>query len=157
MMYFDDTLERLAFTFSARDFMTGKDDLNCANSDDMARIQLEEHPDFDVIPVLDKNGEIGSYFERERNKGRPFCRGDIVSDSTSILSLVSILQSRKFCFILGEDKVVGYVHFSDLNKGIVKLPYFLIFEDLERRLVERIGRQIQEGLLGIRPKTNQRS
>jgi hypothetical protein len=107
MMYFDDTLERLAFTFSARDFMTGKDDLNCANSDDMARIQLEEHPDFDVIPVLDKNGEIGSYFERERNKGRPFCRGDIVSDSTSILSLVSILQSRKFCFILGEDKVVG--------------------------------------------------
>jgi len=144
MMCFDDTLERLALTFSVRDFMIAKDDLVCASSDDIARIELEKHPAFDVIPLIDKNGEISAYFERERNKRRSFRQGDIVSDSTSILSLVSILRSRKFCFVLAKDKIVGYIHFSDLNRGIVKLPYFLILEDLECRLVERIGHEIHE-------------
>jgi len=147
MMPFDDVLERLALTFSARDVMVQMQDLVCAANEETAQEYLETYPDFDVIPILNRKKEIVAYFERESGTAKSICYHDIVSDSTSILDLVCILENRKFCFVQVRNEIAGYIHFSDLNKGIVKLPYFLILEDLERRLAEKIGPRIHEDIL----------
>lgn len=147
MMPFDDILERLALTFSARDVMVQMQDLVCAANEETAREYLETYPDFDVIPILNKKKEIVAYFQREAGTSKSIRYHDIVSDSTSILDLVSILQNRKFCFVQVRNEIAGYIHFSDLNKGIVKLPYFLILQDSERRLADKIGPRIHEDIL----------
>lgn len=69
------------------------------------------------------------------------------SDATSILDLLDILREQKFVFILANRCIAGYVHFSDLNNHIMKLPFFVILEALEHRLVEEVSPLINEGNL----------
>ena len=141
-------LERLARTFTVRDIMVTKEKLVCASTDGEAKRKLEEHEDFDSIPIVVK-GEISAYFHRNTNQRHPIQLEDIISDATSILDLVDILKEREFCFILADNRIVGYVHFSDLNNSTVKIPFFVILEALERKLVDEIGSKIKEDNLSL--------
>lgn len=138
MMYFEKSLERLALTFNARDMMVAKKDLVCATDKETAQKNLIEHPDFDIMPIVNNSDEIVAYCERDFGELKSIRSHVLVSESTNILDLVYILRNQKFCFVLVKNGIDGYIHFSDLNKTIVKLPYFLILENLEQCLTEKI-------------------
>ena len=63
----------------------------------------------------------------------------MVSDSTPLLSLPQLLSTRKFYFVLSQDTITGYVHYSDLNRTVAKLPFFALFQDIEARLWDHIN------------------
>lgn len=137
MLNIKDTLQRLATTFNARDIMVPKAKLIRAKDAITAKILFEQYPAFDVIPIS-QSGMLSAYIERGINQVRPIRLQNVVSDTTSILDIVDILKKRSFCFVLAKQDISGYIHFSDLNNRIVKLPYFLIFEALEEKMVEKI-------------------
>ena len=142
----EQTLQRLALTFTARDIMVPMEDLTCARDQAFALRLLEENPDFDVIPV-ERKGELYAYLERGSESLKCIRLRDIVSDGTAILDLVDVLGKQKFCFVLATNIIAGYLHFSDLNKPIVKLPFFVILEALERWLVEKLSPLVNESNL----------
>jgi len=143
------TLERLAMTFTVKDIMVPRKRLVCASTNAGAKSKLKEHPDFDSIPIMRKNGAICAYFHRHFNQRRSILLEDIISDATSILDLVDILKEREFCFILTDRRIAGYIHFSDLNNPTVKIPFFVILENLERRLVEEIRPDVNAANLNL--------
>jgi len=58
---------------------------------------------------------------------------DLISDGTSLLDLVEILEDHKFSFVLRHREIAGYAHFSELNHHVVKLAFYVILEALERQ------------------------
>ncbi len=137
------TLERLALTFTVRDIIVPKEELVCAGDEASAQELLEENPGFDVIPLV-QNGALTAYLERGSEHSEYIRLQDIVSDAISVLDLVDVLCGRRFCFVLVGHSLTGYVHFSDLNNHVVKLPFFVVLEALERQLVVEIGSLIDE-------------
>ena len=125
----------VASAITVADVMTPAAELQRAATGTDARPWFSK---FDVVPYP-ASGEIRGYFQKGR---RPFCaltQSDIVSDSTPLLSLSQLLARRKFFFVLSQDAITGYVHYSDLNRTVAKLPFFALFEDLEARLWDRIN------------------
>lgn len=145
---FMETLERLALAFTAQDIMVSKRGLLCAKDEVSARKLLEDNPDFDVIPI-EQNGILSSYVERGSGQPKPICPPSVVSGNAPILDVVDILKEQQFCFVLVKNSIEGYVHFSDLNRDIVKLPFFFILHALEHRLVTEIGSLIDESSLEV--------
>lgn len=142
----EETLQRLAHTFTVSDIMVPIEKLTYASSEAKAGELLELIPDFDVIPIV-RRGTLCAYLERGFDHSRDIRPYDIVCDATSILDLVDILEDRKFCFIMVSNRIAGYIHFSDLNNHLVKLPYFIILEAVERHLVEKIDTLITQDTL----------
>ena len=93
---------------------------------------------FDVVPYP-ASEEIHGYFQKGRRQYHALTQSDMVSDSTSLLSLPQLLSTRKFYFVLSQDTITGYVHYSDLNRTVAKLPFFALFQDLEARLWDHIN------------------
>jgi hypothetical protein len=147
MVSLDNTLERIALSFSVIDIMVPVDRLVKAPDESSAKYLLTDRTEFDVIPIC-KNGEIVKYLERGQTNARFVTVPDTISDGTSILRVIDILQQRRFGFVLGGNGVVGYIHFSDLNNSVVKLPFYVMFEALEYALTQRIQSLITEEILG---------
>jgi hypothetical protein len=51
--------------------------------------------------------------------------------------------------LLVRNRIAGYVHYSDLNNDAVKLPFFILFENVEHHLVERLRPLINEDNLTV--------
>ncbi len=147
-MTLHDTLKRIAMAFTVRDIMASEEKIVRAPDITTAQKLLKQNPDFDVIPI-EQNGNMVSYIEQGSEKTKSIQANDIISDATSIIDLVGILKDKKFCFILVRNSISGYVHFSDLNNHIVKLPFFIILEALERNLIEKIGALTNEKTLEL--------
>jgi hypothetical protein len=147
MVSLDNTLERIALSFTVKDIMVPVDRLIKAPDDLSAKHLLTERTEFDVIPIY-KNGEIVRYLERGETHARFVTVSDTISGGTSIFSVIDILQKRRFGFVLGGNRVVGYIHFSDLNNSVIKIPFYVMFEALEYALTERIHSLITEEMLG---------
>jgi len=131
------TLERLARTFVVSDIMVPTDQLLCANDLDSARHELKQHPEFDIIPI--RHGErIVAFLERGSDATKPLQLSDVISEGTSILDLVDCLGDQRHFFILARKTVVGFVHFSDLNDPVVKLPFFVLLEAVERHVADSV-------------------
>jgi hypothetical protein len=140
------TLNRLAVTFTVRDIMTGSPDLLCGANDRDAASKSTANPDFDVIPIQ-RDGRLIGYFERETRSRKRITASDLISDGTSLLDLVDILELRPFAFVLSREQIQGYVHFSDLNHQLVKLTFYVILEAIERMALNSIrGRDDRESL-----------
>jgi hypothetical protein len=118
-------LKHLTETFAVKDIMTGKSHLICAKDADAAPAVSASHPDFSVIPIM-KDGELIAYFEREAKIVRPIEVGDLVSEGTTLLNMVDILQRRTFSFVLTDQRIGGYVHYSDLNHQMVKWTFYVM-------------------------------
>jgi hypothetical protein len=142
------TLQRLAATFTVKDIMVPEERLTCGSSESSALRKLKEYAEFDVIPIRRK-GNIRKYVDRDSGKLNRIELEDVISDGTSIFDLVDILKDRKFCFVITEGRIGGYVHFSDLNNGVVKIPFFVILENLERQLVDEIKPLVNADNLGL--------
>jgi hypothetical protein len=140
----EETLKRLAMTFTVKDIMTSRGDLVCAHDLDHARTVSAQNADFDVIPIRVNERLIG-YFERNPGHARDITANDLISDGTSLLDVVEIFEKRKFCFVLSHEHVAGYVHFSDLNHHLVKLTFYVLLEAVERMalgIVEKDDREL---------------
>jgi hypothetical protein len=127
------TLETLARTFTVREIMVPVGQLvRGANEQDALRL-LRKNPEFDMIPIPD-SGEPSMFLDRDAKTVRSIERSDLISDGTSILELVDVLAERGRVFVFKRQQIGGYVHFSDLNNHITKIPFFVIFESLETSL-----------------------
>lgn len=110
------TLNRLAVAFTVRDIMTANTELVCGDGNGNAAKQSDANPDFDVITIR-RNGRLTGYLERKSRSKKRITPSDLLSDGTSLLDLVEILETRQFAFVLSRESIEGYVHFSDLNQS----------------------------------------
>jgi hypothetical protein len=135
----DETLKRLATTFTVRDIMIPSSMLICANNEEQAAVVSDANPDFNVIPIR-QDGNITAYFERNSRTTTSITLRDLIADGTKLLDLVEILEHREFVFVLSSEKGegYGYVHFSDLNHHLVKLTFYVLLAALERLALESI-------------------
>ncbi len=115
--------------------MVPKEALVCAQDASEAGRLLAENPGFDVIPIL-KDGRLNAFLERTERQPTGIWLRHVISDGTNILNLVEILSERRFGFVLVGSAVAGYIHFSDLNKPFVKLPFYVLTEAVEQWMVE---------------------
>src|ERR1017187_8227843 len=135
----EETLKRLAITFTAKDIMIPEAGLTCADNEVDAAGLSQDNPDFSVIPIR-QNTKLVGYFLRDSRTSRQIVLKDLISDGTSLLDLVEILEDREFSLVLSHREIAGYVHFSDLNHHLVKLAFYVIFEALERQALISIPR-----------------
>jgi hypothetical protein len=139
----EETIERVAQSFPVGEIMTPKNRLVCAKSRDEAPSVSDNNPDFSVIPVQ-RNGQITDYFIRDRRSAHDVILANVISDGTSLLSLVDALENCEFAFVLSCNRIDGYVHFSDLNHPLVKLTFYLLLTALEREAVESVEPSLQQ-------------
>jgi hypothetical protein len=141
-----ETLKRLATTFTVRDIMIPRVGLICSDDEKQAAKVSDDNPDFNVIPIP-QEGQLTGYFERDSRNIKRIELDDLISDGTSLLDLVEILEDRQFSFVLSHRHIEGYVHYSDLNHHLVKLAFYVILEALERVALDSIqGRDDRESL-----------
>ena len=141
-----ETLKRLATTFTVRDIMIPRVGLICSDDEKHAAKVSDDNPDFNVIPIP-QEGQLTGYFERDSRNIKRIELDDLISDGTSLLDLVEILEDRQFSFVLSHRHIEGYVHYSDLNHHLVKLAFYVILEALERVALDSIqGRDDRESL-----------
>lgn len=141
-----ETLRRLARRFVARDLMVPREELVCAEDLREAEKKLEAYPKFDIIPIRQAQ-RIVWFLERGQAKHRTIQVQHVIGPETPILDLLDSLCNQTFVFVVEKHEVVGLVHFSDLNDPIVKLPYFVLLEGVERQVTDSIKNLVQEELL----------
>jgi hypothetical protein len=88
-----ETLKRLAATFTVRDIMVPRVRLICSDGEEHAAKVSDDNPEFNVIPIP-QEGQLTSYFERDSRNTKKIELNDLISDGTSLLDLVEILESR---------------------------------------------------------------
>src|SRR5215207_6239684 len=115
---FEQTLAYLAQSFMVQSIMVPKERLVCGRDRESAQLLLEQHPDLDVIPI-ERQGKLTAYLMRGSKKPKDIRIQDMIGAGASILELVEVLdaslsQGRGFCFVLVENRLAGYVHYSDL-------------------------------------------
>ena len=139
----DHVLCQLATTFTVRDIMVEKKELVRASSQSDAQQLLTLHPEFDIIP-LPATGPITDYVRRDKQKLRKIDLIDLISDGTNLLDIPHLMGKRDFFFVLSSNIIIGFVHFSDLNKSLMKLPFFVLFEAIERYLWRLVSSRLNE-------------
>src|SRR5208337_3084459 len=144
----EETLKRLATTFTVRDIMIPSSELVCADDEDQASGVSDANPDFNVIPIR-QDGKITGYFERNSRTAKKITPNDLIADGTKLLDLIEMLEHREFFFVLSSEKAegYGYIHFSDLNHHLMKLTFYVILAALERLALDSIrGKDDRETL-----------
>jgi hypothetical protein len=141
-----ETLRRLANRFAARDIMKPAQDLVCAATEDEARRLLAENACYDIIPIRDGH-RLSSFLERDQQRPRVIQIQHVVGAGTPIPEVVDSLSDRRFVFVVGSREVIGLLHFSDLNDPVVKLPYFVLVEGVERRLADCLRDRVTNAVL----------
>lgn len=141
MANFNQTLNKLSSSFSVCDIMISSEDIVSAINYEEA-IKLLEVNDFDIIPIKNRNGKITGFLERDIKQTTNVNFELIISDATSILELIDYLENKKFIFVFRGNKIGGYIHFSDLNNELVKLPLYLLFEAIESKLITELNGKI---------------
>jgi hypothetical protein len=126
--------------FKVSDIMTRTKDLRRADSLDDARKLFHE---YDVVP-FPRTGDIKGFFQQDNAITNDLKPNHLVSDATDLLELPHLLAAHRFFFVIAGNRVVGYVHYSDLNKHVVVIPLFGLFRTVERLLWDRIRTRIEE-------------
>lgn len=137
MTELSEAIQRVARRFHARDLMIPEGRIVTAADEEEAARRLEEYDDFDVIPITRK-GRFAAFLERKRPRPEPITIRHLIAAETPILELVESFCEHPFLFVVGRQEIVGLVHFSDLNDPIVKLPYFMLLEAVERQVSDSI-------------------
>jgi hypothetical protein len=142
----EDTLAQLGAAFAVRDIMVRYEDLQLVDDESEARRFFEEQEDYDYT-ASPKTGRITTYYKRDELKGQLLRQEDLLSDGTGLLDLLDLLTARDFFFVLSANRICGFVHFSDLNDELVKLPLFVLLAAAERRLWHRVREGLTEAEL----------
>lgn len=149
------TLGRLANIVVAGHIMKSVEELVSADSEASARDRLAEYLDYDIIPIR-SGGKIRAFLERGQSRQKVIQIQYVIGGGTPILDVVDSLSDQQFVFVVGRGEVVGFVHFSDLNDPVVKLPFFVLLEGVERRLGDAIEglvtKQVLSDLIRDKPR-----
>lgn len=149
----EQTLHRLATQFTVRDIMVPVEKLVRAGTPETACRLLEEYQDFNLIPI-EVGDKITGYIERNSPDIRSINLDMAVGTGCSILDIVDVFAERRFCFVLGKWGIEGYVHFSDLNHHLVKLPFYILLQAVESHVIFLIqGRFDEAALSHVFPET----
>ena len=143
-----DTLQRLSEKFVASDIMVVKEDIVSAENEQEALRLLEQNPQFDLIPLRAAN-RLVAFLERGTDRAKKIQIKHVIGCDTPILDLVRILSEKRHVFVLRECEIVGLIHFSDLNDQVVKLPFFILLEGLERKIADSIRRVVNKDMLPV--------
>lgn len=128
--------ERLDAAFSVRDIMVPVDKLKRADSHEQAE---PLHEMYDVVPCP-ASGCITGYFQRGCHGSKPIGLGTLISDSTRILPLLELLnRPQGFFFVVQQDGIAGYVHYSDLNHLAVSGWFWSLLHSIERRFSDELA------------------
>jgi hypothetical protein len=100
----EETLKRLARTFTTRDIMIPCNALTSGKDGADAFRVSSEHPDYDVIPIISR-GALTGYFVQDSGKTSSIEVNDLISDGTSLIDLVDIFKGTKFSFVLSDQYV----------------------------------------------------
>jgi len=100
--------------------------------------------DFDILPVVQR-GRIRGYVRRS-SLGQGPCRlfqeqvtvDDTISSSTDLLSLLRILASRAWVFVLEGDRIRGILTRSDLQRAPARMFLFGLLSLFEAHLLRLI-------------------
>lgn len=133
-------LKRLMDTFSVQDIMTPSDQLKRADTLEDAKYLLHE---YDVVP-FPRRGGIEGFFQREGQEITALTPSHLISNSTNLVELPKLLNQQAFYFVISGNNIVGYVHYSDLNKAVTKIPFFAMFQIVERRFWDKMMYRISE-------------
>jgi hypothetical protein len=142
----EETLVQLGAAFAVRDIMISYENFQLVDDEYEARRFFEEQDDYDYT-ASPKAGRITTYFRRGEPEGHPLRQEHLLSDGTGILDLLDLLAERDFYFVLSANKICGFVHFSDLNDELVKLPLFVLLAAAERRLWRSVKKGLNEAEL----------
>lgn len=136
-------LTQLSRAFSVHDIMTETPLLERADTLAGARMLVEK---YDCVPYP-QNGAIEGFFTQNGNDVQNLERRHIISENTSLLDLPQLFSEDPFYFVISANRISGYVHYSDLNKPIARIPFFAIFHAVERKFWEEIKGRISEEIL----------
>lgn len=139
----DKVVERLDHIFSVRDIMTPAEVLKRAVSIEIARPLFKE---YDVVPYP-RTGKIEGFFQRDSDDLCDLKPDHLISDTTGLLNMPQLLTQAPFRFVISADKIAGYVHYSDLNKPAMKVPLFVLFQSMEKKLWDKIENEITEDIV----------
>jgi hypothetical protein len=123
--------------------MVASSDLVRASSKTDAQEMLIKHSEFNIIP-LPATGPIIQYMRRDEQEIKKISSLDLISDGTSLLELSRLMSKRDFFFVLSSNTIAGFVHFSDLNKSLMKIPFFILFEAVERHIWPLVSSKLDE-------------
>jgi len=124
--------------------MTAAAHLKRADHNDDAQKLFHE---YDVVP-FPRSGEIKGFFSRGSSQTSDLRPEHLLSDATDVLELPRLLAAQPFYFVISGNRITGYVHYSDLNKYVVAIPFFALFRTAERLLWEKIQSRVSEEDLG---------
>jgi hypothetical protein len=133
-------LTQLSNAFSVQDVMTEVIQLERADTLGDAKNLFHE---YDIIPYP-KRGLITGFFRKDSAELHNIDLCYIVSEGTSLFDLPQLFCEKPFYFVISSNRIAGYIHYSDLNKPIVKVPFFAISQAVERKLWEQIEDRISE-------------
>ena len=139
----DKALLKFDRILSAQDIMTPVQMLERA---DRLEDAIPLFKEYDVVPYP-KTKIIEGFFRRKTDELIDLRMEFIISDGTSLLDMPRLLDKMPFYFIIAGNKVTGYVLYSDLNKPVMKIPLFVLFQILEKNLWDRIKGDITEDLV----------
>jgi hypothetical protein len=134
---------RLDRIFSVQDIMTSAEKLEKAASSEEARPLFST---YDVVPYP-KMGQIKGFFQPGMDKPSDLKSDCLISDTTSLLNMPQLLDQAPFRFVISADNIAGYVHYSDLNKPAMKVPLFVLFQAMEKKLWDKIENKINESIV----------
>lgn len=140
-----DALKRLTATFSVQDIMTPTEQLQRADTLNDALYLLHE---YDVVPYP-RSDKILGFFQRGSSARYVIEPAHLISNSTNLAALPKLLCQQPFFFVISGNEVIGYIHYSDLNKPITKVPFFAMFQLIERTFWDKMTHRISEKDLKI--------
>jgi hypothetical protein len=120
--------------------MTPVEQLKRADTLDQAEQLFYE---YDVVPYP-RAGAINGFFKRKDSKIKPIETGLLLSEGTSVFQLLELLNQNKFYFVISGNRIVGYIHYSDFNRSITKIPFFGLLQTVEKKLWGKIQDRISE-------------
>jgi len=137
MTNYTQLIAMLARDFTVARIMIPLEHLVIVSSVDECVLVSERHIDLDVFPFIQK-GAITGYWERGKAKIFPLTPKCIVTNSTTIFDLIDLLQKRHFYFVMEGSRIIGYVHRTDLNNDLLKIPFYILLQSLEASLLTRL-------------------
>jgi hypothetical protein len=112
-----------------------------------ARVVFDQNSDIDTV-LIPTRREATHLACRSEPGLQPIEAGIIISDSTPIVDLPILLSiTTQLLLVIAGRQIVGLVTVSDLNSPLCKIPYFALFECLERALSLRLPPQCDRVIL----------
>ena len=135
------------FPFLERDFTVEKimidvNDLVVGTSLEECEALSEQYPTYDIIPLSQK-GTIMGFWDTVAKKIIPITPKHLITNKTSIFQLLDLFENERYFFVLGNTRITGFVHCSDINNDLVKIPFYILLQSLESLILGQLNLTVE--------------